>query len=206
MPYNGYNELDNTLFYAYVPALATMSEWELENIGMPNVIRDGEEERPAMLADTLVKISVNRMIDIYSNGFNIRILHKEDIPIIYSILVDYLEGAPNGYAVSMNMTRGVDNRAGMIKSFMSGVLKYNKQPIMRSSINLSKATNGFDIGIGFSTIGGVGKTGFSIPKNDTEVVAESRTHSYGGLRYTEDNTEDDSYDSYYGGVPHIERR
>lgn len=156
--YNGYNKLPDTLFYAIVPAIATMSEFDMEFIGLASIEQDGELAKADMSADTRVKISVDKMIDIYLSGYPIRIVNKEDIPLIYSILDNYIQGSnnlTNGH--SLNMRFEEDSRIDDIRNFIKNILGDYKPMLIEHELTYNN-TDGFNLGFNASTITGSDNT------------------------------------------------
>ena len=71
---NGTVSLPRTLFQVIVPVVATMTEMEMEFVGLVNEVQNGEETGPNQLAMTRVQLPLDRLIDIYANGFTIKIV------------------------------------------------------------------------------------------------------------------------------------
>lgn len=143
---HGFNVLPDTLFPCLVPTLATMTEFEMEYVGLVNEVKLGEEGKADHLAYTRVRISIDRMIDIYANGFVIKIIEPTDVPVIYHALDNYIYGRNNTGAVpSLNMQAAVDPRLDTIKKFMVSIMTSNQHSILR--YNVGNHVNGFDLGM-----------------------------------------------------------
>ena len=143
---NGFNKLPTTLYDCWVPVIATMTDLELEYVGLVNPIRNGDEERPDYTQLSRVKINIDRMIDIYEKGFNVRIVNKYDIPVIYHSLDNYVQciDIDNPNFRSLNRPRDVDPRLPTIKRFMVAIMEAHQMPILK--YNIGNDRSGFDLG------------------------------------------------------------
>lgn len=143
---NGTVSLPRTLFQVIVPVVATMTEMEMEFVGLVNEVQNGEETGPNQLAMTRVQLPLDRLIDIYANGFTIKLVNKHDVPVIYHMLENYIKGYdPNIQYTSLNQEIKVDDRINTIKQFMISIMEFNKNSIIR--YNIGTARSGFDLGI-----------------------------------------------------------
>lgn len=96
-----YFKLPDTLYDVRVPRIATMTDAEIELLGLPITVVDGHlevKERDFVN----VMLNLNRILDIYINGFPIYLVHESDIKSMYKAYEDYVNNFRN------DPNRGID--------------------------------------------------------------------------------------------------
>lgn len=143
-----YGNLPKTLFSARIPVMATYNSAEIELFGMPMDIVDGTRKKADVSQLTTVMINIDRMIDIYSNGYSIQLVNHDDISKVYNILEEYLTSINQLISHSPNSMRIQDERVNEIDKFAHEVFGLNRHTIIKKSIVVNNAFN-----IGFTPMG-----------------------------------------------------
>lgn len=89
-----YQEVVDTIFqrvfYCSVPYLASLSDEEIELNGLP-YLNDREFDNYVYHHDVNCALTINRMVEMFKRGVDIKIRHYSDTLIIYDTIVEYLE-------------------------------------------------------------------------------------------------------------------
>jgi len=145
-----YAVLPKKLFKVRVPRLATMSQFELEMLGMPVSYRDGEDigkveadinERELVTA----MYNIDSLINLYIDGNPIRLCNDNDIIELYDTLETYLNNTTDISEWSPNRKLLKEKRADDIDSLLQEMFGYNKAHIAKKSVGIG----GYDLGLGF---------------------------------------------------------
>lgn len=138
-----YHKLPPNLFKVKVPILATYDEVELELYGVSLTTVDGDIKKNSYLEMTTVMINLDRIINIYIQGYPISIVNQNDSSTIYKILEDYLLGIDHNESYSPNRIAIKDDRLEEIDKFANEIFGLNRNTIIKNSVNVN---NGFDLG------------------------------------------------------------
>jgi len=138
-----YHKLPPNLFKVKVPILATYDEVELELYGVSLTTVDGDIKKNSYLEMTTVMINLDRIINIYIQGYPISIVNQNDSSTIYKILEDYLLGIDHNESYSPNRIAVKDDRLEEIDKFANEIFGLNRNTIIKNSVNVN---NGFDLG------------------------------------------------------------
>lgn len=151
----------DTLFKVSVPVLATYSDAEIEYYGIPlnENLANGNHGIKDVLNMTTVYLPIDRLIDIYSNGYPILLLELNKIALFYNTLSDYAYLVKNNVSTGINHRRLLDNRLDSISSFANEVYQNNKRGIDLSTL---KELDGYKLGnlnlMGFNNISSMSTT------------------------------------------------
>lgn len=139
------NTLPKKLYDVRIPILATYTDDELENstIGLDTI--NGKVKDDSVMELTTVMINIDRMIDIYSRGFPIYIVKKDDVTDIYKTLTEYVSSTSPDHRYVLNRPKVVEERMGEIDKFLEEMFGHNKHTIVKKTIN---ADNGYNIAQG----------------------------------------------------------
>lgn len=151
-----YQPLPDRLFMVKVPYIATLSSAEIDAFGLPVDIDHGTDigsmtgiyNYQAYNHFTTVMLPLTRIIDIYCNGYEIRINNREDIPIIYEILETYLRGVINVQNFSLNRRMIKEDRLDDIERFANEMFGLNRGVIAQSAFDKTKTTS-FNLNLDF---------------------------------------------------------
>ena len=119
-----YEKLNKKLILVRVPQVALYSEEELKLLGIPIDVIDGKEDKKSVTQYTTVMLPLSKILDIYSNGFTIRIVNSDEIPAIAEFLTEVLSLLE--YSLNVSDTELKDK----IKMFLDGVIELNKDYIV----------------------------------------------------------------------------
>jgi len=137
------NKLTRQLFTVRVPLVATYSEDEIELYGLPvNIVKGKKQDSMDNL--TTVMLPLESIIDIYKQGFFIRLVNKEDLNIIYSQLEDYINGIEHGGKRSINVQEGDVDKLNDVDKFLTEMFDNNKPSLVRGMIS---GNSGFNLGV-----------------------------------------------------------
>lgn len=84
-----YFKLPDTLYDVRVPRIATMSDAEIELLGLPITLVDGHLEVRERDFVT-VMLNLSRILDIFINGYPIYLVHESDLKSIYNTYENYV--------------------------------------------------------------------------------------------------------------------
>lgn len=104
-----YFKLPDKLYDVRVPRIATMSDAEIELLGLPITVVDGHLEVRERDFVT-VMLNLNRILDIYINGYPIYLVHESDIKSMYKAYEDYVNNFRKNPESSIDL-----NDVGMIE-------------------------------------------------------------------------------------------
>lgn len=138
-----FQELSKKLYRVNVPIIATYSEEELEVYGVGMDVRDGSVVKDSYEEMTRVMINIDRMIDIYLQGYPISIANQEESAEIYKELERYLNGVNTTQDFSPNRMRVKDERIEEVDKFAAEIFGFNRNTIVKSSVSTA---GGFDLG------------------------------------------------------------
>ena len=121
-----FTTLPNTIYTVKVPLLATLDEYDMLSGELP--YKEGTDgNRIQQHHDmTIVGMSIDRMLEVYSNGFPIRIMNKSDLFEIYNTLKRYYLDADKDNLLSINQRAHDDERIPDIKKFLQEILSNNE--------------------------------------------------------------------------------
>lgn len=134
--------LPDYLYKVKIPTMATYSEEEIDTFGMPVSIVNGKPKEEYE-ADTVVMLPLDRIVDIYIEGYQIVLLDDNLVTKMYSVLEEYLSKLDVRLG-SINRLPVRDPRADDIEKFLTEMFNYNKSDIVKDMIG---AGSGFDLGI-----------------------------------------------------------
>lgn len=170
-----YKKLPSDLFLVRVPMIATYSDYELNNIGMPVNVVNGIPDHSTYNSMTVVMLPLDRIIDIYISGYPIRLCKTEDLETIYSILDEYVRGVELNpdYRFNLNQEHIVEDRLYEIERFAAEIFDTNKFEILKQSIDFK---HGYTVDM---DIMDVDKNYFHNPANNQ---SQQPTHIYNDYR------------------------
>lgn len=121
-----FTTLPNTIYTVKVPLLATLDEYDMLSGELP--YKEGTDgNRIQQHHDmTVVGMTIDRMLEVYSNGFPIRIMNKSDLFEIYNTLKRYYLDADKDNLLSINQRAHDDERIPDIKKFLQEILSNNE--------------------------------------------------------------------------------
>lgn len=134
-----FTNLPNTIYTVKVPLLATLDEYDMLSGELP--YKEGTDGTKISQHNDMciVGITIDKMLNIYSNGFPIRVLNKEDLFDIYNNLKRYLLDADKDDLISINKRAHEDERMPDIKRFIQEIFDNNKHLLTeeerRNSLN-----------------------------------------------------------------------
>ena len=142
------DDINKKLFKVIIPKICTYSEEEIETFGMRidgKFDKDGfvesDKDKLKLNLDTRVMIPVSKMIDIYANGYPIKVPNRDDIIKIGDMLDDYLHN--NFTDNSIHLRNVVDDRKETIQAFMDEILNRH---IKKFEIRENEKLKAFDLG------------------------------------------------------------
>ena len=135
--------LSKKLFRIRVPLMATYSEEEMDIFGMPQDEFDGKV-RDASEAMTMIMINLDKMIDMYSQGYRIQVANPNDTKLIFTSLEKYLRGTLDTEEFSLNTATITDDRMEEIDKFAQEMFGLNRVTIVKGTID---ANNSFGVSL-----------------------------------------------------------
>jgi hypothetical protein len=117
-------ELKKHLYLVRVPQVATYDPSEVELLGLPlDVLKDGRTKNENYKRLSTVMLSLDKILEIYTRGFSIRVVNREDTIDIaekLSKFADILERSPNLKNLEI---------VNIIDDFLQNVVNYNRKLI-----------------------------------------------------------------------------
>ena len=128
-------KLSNRLFKVRVPIMATYTDEEIEVFGMP-VDHDNFEDKTSDVYAELVTVmlSLDKLIDIYSEGYPIHLVETDSLGVIYDILKEYINSG-TGVAMVPNQIIGHDSRIEDITEFYKSIYNHNTVGISKHELS-----------------------------------------------------------------------
>jgi len=128
-----YRKLPTKLYLVRVPIIATYSQAELDLYGIPTDFIDGKEQKESYKEFTNAMIPIASMINMYENGYPIKIINHNDSVEIYNSLEKYLKDWSVDFRYSPNMkVDTIDkDRLELIDKFLTEVFDFNKGSIVK---------------------------------------------------------------------------
>ena len=128
----------NRMFRVKVPVVATYTQQELELYGIPVDIVDGQAQSSFNTnRKSTVVLSVDRIIDIYIQGYPISVLNEEDAKSIHSILINYING--DSTIRSIHHRHIDDERIPVMEEFANEILNNNAHEIIKKELTFGDA-------------------------------------------------------------------
>ena len=139
------NKLTSKLYRVRIPLLATYTEEELEIYGIPLDVEKGKANQDSYKNLTVCEITIDRMIDLYKDGYPIAIVLPNDSKEIFKTLEDYLHIHHNKIQHSVNVGFIQDDRLKDIDTFLTEIFDYNRNTIVKGMVSTG---SGYGINMG----------------------------------------------------------
>lgn len=141
-----FKPLPDTLFLVRIPIICTYTDEEIDLFGLPLTTDNmGNEFKDTYKDLTTVMINIDKMINVFIQGYPIHIVNKEDSVAIFNILEDYLAGTVNNPIAFINQVHTEEDRLPEIERFAQEMFGLNKSTIV-NKIMKDNATDGFSLG------------------------------------------------------------
>ena len=139
--YKTYRKLPTRLYTVKVPAIATYDPAELELIGVPVDYKDGKVAKEGYLDYSTVMLPIRKILNIYDEGYPIKLINKDDSADMYNSLERYVKDWSVDLRYSPNMkVDDVDNDYLMlIDKFLSEMFGFNKDVIVKDMVKQNSA-------------------------------------------------------------------
>jgi len=143
---NGLTLPDN-VFKVRVPIIATYTEQEIELYGVPldSNNTNGKTDKESYQNMTIVMINLDRIINIYIQGYPIYLVDQTKRDIMFKILEEYIYVNNNDVRTSLNQNIVKDERLYEIDKFVNEMFGNNKESIVKGMVSQS---NGYAINMG----------------------------------------------------------
>lgn len=140
-----YEPLPSKLFKVRVPMIATYSPEEIKLLGMNVNVVNGQADMGSIYTPTLVHLPLDRIIDIYMEGYRpITLVDRQELEEVYTILDNYVRGLASTNNFVINMPGIVEERLYDIERFAAEIFKNNKIAILRQAL---KFEHGYDANV-----------------------------------------------------------
>lgn len=161
-----YEPLPGKLFKVRVPMIATYTPEEISLYGMNVNIIDGRADMSSIYAPTLVQLPLDRIIDIYTEGYRpITLVDRKELEEIYTILDNYVRGLASTNNFMINTPGIVEERLYDIERFAAEIFDNNKVAILKQSL---KFKHGWDVDVNTMSMNQV-----------TTPVVQDQNYNYG---------------------------
>lgn len=162
------------LYRVRVPTLATYTESELEVLGIPVDIDADGKEHDGSMEMRVVEMSIARLLEIYENGFPIRVINNNDVHEIYHVIQEHIGAFNNFVRRSPNQARIVPYEdLERLDNFANEIFGNNKRRLVNAE--MVKPDNGFDTGLGDMMMRSDGKIAGKVKPSD-EIDYDSIEH------------------------------
>jgi len=131
----------NKLYKVRVPLLSTYSEEELDIVGIPFNVIDGDNHDAHELT-TIVMIPIVSMVEKYNNGFSVAVVEPRDMDQIYDVITNHLLAWRNHRATSLNQTALPAEDLVLLDKFAQEIFGNNKKTIIKTNVIATKAFGG----------------------------------------------------------------
>ncbi len=129
-----HNALPNKLYRVRVPEIATYTEAEMEILGVPLTVIDGSDRKHHYKETVTVMLPLTKLVDIYTSGYSIEILNRDDITEIYNILERYLNDSLEAANYSPNRAAVIEDRHEEIEKMLEEMFGYNRKTIVKETL------------------------------------------------------------------------
>ena len=136
------SDLYNKLYMVAVPKITLYTDEEIRVLGIPTTIKNGRPDIKSNLDMTKVMIPLKQIMEIYHNGFTIRVINRDDIYKIANDIDEILELLK--YSINTYNSDVKDK----LKQFLDGILKINDVVIdekINEKLQKSKEVYGDDL-------------------------------------------------------------
>ena len=140
-----YGELSPKLYLCRVPIIATYNEEEAMIYGLPMDKQNNSYNKETYLEMTNCMININKMINLYMDGYPISVINPQDSKEIFDYLDKYLNTHVNNIQRSINQPLKNDERLMEIDKFLNEMFSFNKQTIVKDML---QQNSGYDLGLG----------------------------------------------------------
>ena len=143
---NGMSLPDN-VFKVRVPIIATYTEQEIEIYGIPLDVNNtnGRPDKESYQNMTIAMLNLDRIIDIYIQGYPIYLVDQSQKDLMFKILEEYIYVNNNDVRTSLNQNVVKDERLYEIDKFVNEMFNNNKESIVKGMVNQN---NGYAINMG----------------------------------------------------------
>lgn len=163
-----FQELSKKLYRVNVPIVATYSEEEIGIFGIGLDVRNGNLVKDSFEEMTGVMINIDKMINIYLQGYPISINNQQDSSEIYKELERYLSGVNTSQDFSPNQIKVEDQRVEEIDKFAAEIFGLNRNTVIKGSIS---SMGGYDLGAKLMNINHRSNSMNNAPAKKTGVLA-----------------------------------
>lgn len=132
--------LSNDIYKVRVPVMATLNAVDM-HFGIR--VNYAKNEQGRTVNDkygnkewTTTWLTLDKLIEIFDNGFPIMIVDKEDINTIYNELERYVTDLGRLEEISVNGRALYDERVNVISKFVSEIFGHNKGEILKEAYNI----------------------------------------------------------------------
>lgn len=129
-----HNALPNKLYRVRVPEIATYSDAEIEILGLPLTIMNGDDRKHHYKETVSVMLPLTRLVDIYTSGYSIEIIDRNDITEIYNTLERYLNNSLETANYSPNRAAVIEDRHEEIEKMLEEMFGYNRKTIVKDTL------------------------------------------------------------------------
>lgn len=136
--------LPNYSFMVVVPSIATYTAEEVEIYGLPTRITNNEKLDKHFNEMSTVYLPLYKIIEIYNQGFPIKLVRQDEIDKVYGLLEEYLNKVGDLRDNTIHKLKFDQNKLEEIDRFASEVFNLNKRQIVN---NVSTFKNGWSIGL-----------------------------------------------------------
>lgn len=140
-------KFNNKLFQVLVPKISLYSHEEIRVYGFNGQSIDSTVKRDNQNDLCNCMIPAVKMLEIYSNGYSIRLVNSSDLNSLYKVLEGYLQYKYNVGNMSIHKVKYDEGELRSLDEFINEIFGYNKTSIVKNIIEIK---NGFSLGLGFS--------------------------------------------------------
>ena len=134
------------LFQVLVPKISLYTEDEVRIYGFNYDIVDGKKVRADQYDLCNCMIPAAKILEIYSNGYTIRLVDKNKLNSLYKVLEGYLQYKYNVGNASIHRVKYDETELRNLDNFINEMFGYNKASIVK---NILEIKNGFSLNLGF---------------------------------------------------------
>ena len=140
-------KFNNKLFQVLVPKIALYTPEEIRVYGFNGQSMDSVAKRDNQYDLSNCMIPAVKMLEIYSNGYSIRLVNSSDLNSLYKVLEGYLQYKYNVSNMSIHRVKYDESELRSLDEFINEIFGYNKTSIVKNIIDIK---NGFSLGLGFA--------------------------------------------------------
>lgn len=189
-----YRKLPSRLFTVRVPTIATYDPAELELFGIPVDTVDDKPQKESYKDFTTIAIPLVKIIEMYGDGYPIKLVNGDESTIIYNALEKYIKDWTTDmrYSPNMGVNKVDTDKLALVDKFLGEMFEYNKGVIVKDMV---RSNSGYGVNVNVMDVH-MPNSHFNAPRSNEVVrgkpVGMMSAYGYGSDSNVNTKKEDES--------------